>query len=168
MCPSSCSPTETATPTTNRSTPSVYVTAVMSAPYLVYLVVSPLPHRVPPRLVARPGVGGQHIVDRQGGLLREYGVGGEHTLQSRNDVREPHLTVEKRRHADLVRRVVQRRRRATAGTGLTGQFHGGGRLRVEREELPGLRRTPVHGRGCVRHPIRPSEPQRYRHEHRGR
>src|SRR3954447_5324283 len=158
MCPSSCSPTETATPTTNRSTPSVYVTAVMSAPYLVYLVVSPLPHRVPPRLVARPGVGGQHIVDRQGGLLREYGVRGEHAVHRRHDLREPHLTVEERLHADLVRRVVHSRRRATAGTCLSGQSHGGERLVVKREELPGLRRAPVHGRGCVGHPIRPPEP----------
>src|SRR5689334_18682147 len=158
-CPSSCRPMEAATPTTNRSTPRRYISASMRGPSRC---------GGPSRLLARPGVGCEHVVDGEVCQVRGYVVRGEHALDGGHDVGEPHLTVEEGLHADLVGGVVDGRGGAAAGAGLAGQPHRRERLVVEREELPGLGSRPVHGGRHVGEPVRPAEPEGDRDHHRRR
>src|SRR5689334_7688587 len=107
--PTSCSPMETASPTANSSTPSVYSSTVMAC--------HPSRSRLrpqPARLLAGPGVGCQHIVDGQLPTAQGYVVGVQHALNRRHDVGEPQLAGHERVHADLVGGVVDRRGGAAA------------------------------------------------------
>src|SRR6478609_6413022 len=128
---------DTARPTANSSTPSVYSSTVIAC--------HPSRSRVgpqPARLLAGPRVGGEHVVHGQLPTVQAYVVTPQHLLDRGHDVGEPQLPGQERLHADLVGGVVDRGRGAAASAGLSGQAYGGERLVVEREELPRLFPAP--------------------------
>ena len=88
-------------------------------------------------LLARPGVGGEDVVDRQL-LLQGYVVARNHGRNRGHDVDEAQPARHERLDAHLVGGVVDRRRRGTPLPRLPRQRHGREGLVVEREELPRL------------------------------